>query len=64
MKNSKQFTKDDMNHQAGELYQEKLSFQRYLRDSEKWQGQMLYVGIAGVLLLGGIFLILVQMAWK
>jgi hypothetical protein len=60
MKNDRKFKKDDEKFAVGELQQEKQSFQRYLRDSQKWQTVILYVGIACAMILLGIFLVLMQ----
>lgn len=39
--------------------EERSDFQRYLRDSKKWQQNILYIGIASAMILMGIFVYLV-----
>jgi hypothetical protein len=43
----------------GENFQERQSFQRYLRDSQSWQTQMFYLALVIAMLLAGIFLRLI-----
>jgi hypothetical protein len=57
---SNQKNKKDINFEAGELYQEKQSFQRYLRDDLKMQRQRFYVNLASAMILLGIFLFLIS----
>jgi hypothetical protein len=42
------------------VQQEKQSFQRYLRESQKCQDIRMYIGIASCMVLVGIFLVLVM----
>jgi hypothetical protein len=60
MKKDKQFNKDDAKFAVGDILQEKQSFQRYLRESQVWQKTISYIGIAGCMILLGIFTVLVM----
>jgi hypothetical protein len=68
MKKDRKFEKDDVKYVADELQQEKQSFQRYLRESQVWQTNMKYIGLAGCMILFGVFLVLVMngivLPWK